>query len=92
MNERPRNAHVAEPFRTIVNAAGVPLSAQGSRMLLQTLLDAKPTRVCLRHRPEITGTVLVGDLEPGRVRVLWDDTEQVTHCPIACLRLNQEAE
>ncbi len=54
-------------------------AAQGSRLLLDTILEAASPRVRLRLRDytEVTGTI-VATRPRGEVAVRWDDTDEVT--------------
>jgi hypothetical protein len=43
----------------------------------------------LRSNSEVTGVVLGDGFDPNRLRVQWDDTDEVTDCIAAKLELAQ---
>ena len=56
----------------------------------RSTLDERPpvgAAVRLRHHPELTGVVIGDALEPDRLRVRWDDNDEITDCFAARLEL-----
>jgi hypothetical protein len=74
-------------------AARVPTRRRASSP--RSLLNARPpvgAAVRLRSNFEVTGVVLGDGLEPDRLRVQWDDTDEVTDCIAAKLELRPRAD
>jgi hypothetical protein len=49
----------------------------------RSMLDERPpvgTAVRLRFRPELTGVVVGDAVEPDRLRIRWDDNDEITDC------------
>jgi hypothetical protein len=55
------------------------------RMSSSPLAVVAGTRVRLRHRPDDTGQVIGRGLQPGDVKVRWDDTDETTYISVAQL-------
>ena len=52
------------------------------------MLDERPpvgAAVRLRQRPELTGVVIGDAIERDRLRIRWDDNDEITDCFIARL-------
>jgi hypothetical protein len=74
-------------------AARVPTRRRASSP--PSLLNAGPpvgAAVRLRSNSEVTGVVLGDGFEPDRLRVQWDDSDEVTDCIAAKLELRPRAD
>jgi hypothetical protein len=62
------------------------------RISPRPIVDARPpvgAAVRLRSNAEATGVVVGDAFEPDRLRVRWDDNDEVTDCIAAKLKLAQ---
>jgi len=49
----------------------------------RSMVDERPpvgAAVRLRNHPELTGVVVGDAVEPDRLRVRWDDNDEITDC------------
>jgi hypothetical protein len=62
------------------------------RISSRPIVDARPpvgATVRLRSKTEVTGVVVSDAFEPDRLRIRWDDNDEVTDCIAAKLELAQ---
>src|SRR5262245_26493788 len=64
-------------------AAALSIFPSMLRISPRSIINARPptgAAVRLRNNPDVTGVVLGDAFEPGRLRVRWDDNDEITDC------------